>query len=297
MFTIEQARAALDGNVYTTDGEKIGKVGQIYLDDETNEPEWVTVTTGLFGTRESFVPLADAQLDGDRVVVPFDKNKIKDAPQIDSDSGQISPEEEGQLYRYYGKDYGDERSDSGMPEGSLAASGTDRPGTSPDADRDATSSPRAERAGTSIDTDSDLTSTDADRDVSRADTERAGTHVDTDADFASERSSDRSSDRASEGTLGQETSGSSTDDALRRAEESLNASMASGRGGRVRLRKYIVTEEQTITVPVSREEVRVERDSDTDSGAGSDTGMRSDAGTDAETIDVRGQRSASERTT
>ena len=43
------------------DGEKVGKVGQVYLSDLTGEPEWVTVSTGLFGMRESFAPLHDAQ--------------------------------------------------------------------------------------------------------------------------------------------------------------------------------------------------------------------------------------------
>jgi stress response protein YsnF len=229
VFTTEQARAALDGTVYSTNGEKIGKVGQIYLDDQTNEPEWVTVATGLFGTRESFVPLSEAKLEGDRVVVPYDKDKIKDAPSIDADAGQISREEEGQLYRYYGKDYSDERSDSGLVEGDAAPKGSDR-------------------AGTSIETDSDLTSTDA---------ERAGTSVDTDSDLSPDRT-----------------------DALRRAEERLNEGMAPGQG-RVRLRKYVVTEEQTITVPVLREEVRVEREPDVDNTA------------DSESIDVRGERSTS----
>jgi sporulation protein YlmC with PRC-barrel domain len=254
VFTTEQARSALDATVYTTEGEKIGKVGQIYLDDETNEPEWVTVATGLFGTRESFVPLADARLEGDRLVIPYDKDKIKDAPQIDADAGQISREEEGQLYRHYGKDYSDDRPAPGRPEGGLATGGADRDSTGDSTGAD------TDRAGTSIDTDSDLTSgRDSDRD------------------------SGRDSDRAPEGTLDRDTSGS-TDEALRRAEDQLNAGV-SGPGGRVRLRKYIVTEEQTITVPVLREEVRVEREPDTGTG------------TDSESIDVRGERSTTERTT
>jgi len=49
--------AESNGNVVTTGGEKIGSIGQIYLDDSTNEPQWVTVKTGLFGSSESFVPL------------------------------------------------------------------------------------------------------------------------------------------------------------------------------------------------------------------------------------------------
>ena len=273
MFTTEQARAALDGEVYTTDGERIGKVGQIYLDDQTNEPEWVTVTTGLFGTRESFVPLSDAQLDGNRVVVPYDKAKIKDAPQIDADSGQISREEEGQLYSYYGKDYGDETSDSDTDSRDTDS----RDGDSRDGDSRNSAAGDNERAGTSIDTDAVLSS-------------------DRDPDRDSGLASDRDPDRRSQGSLRQESS--STDDALRRAEESLNAGKASGQGGRVRLRKYIVIEEQTITVPVRREEVRVEQESDADTRADSDSRTDTDTRTegDRESIDLRGERSTTERT-
>lgn len=48
-------------DVYGTDGGKIGTAVQVYADDETGNPEWVTVQTGLFGTKVSFVPLADGK--------------------------------------------------------------------------------------------------------------------------------------------------------------------------------------------------------------------------------------------
>ena len=58
-------RNALDqlqnSTVFATDGDKIGSVGQVYLDDVTNEPTFVTVKTGLFGARETFVPLQQAR--------------------------------------------------------------------------------------------------------------------------------------------------------------------------------------------------------------------------------------------
>ena len=92
--------AESNGNVVTTDGDKIGSIGQIYLDDNTGEPEWVTVKTGLFGTSESFVPLDGATLSGGDVAVKYDKATIKDAPRVDAD-GSISPEEEDALYSYY----------------------------------------------------------------------------------------------------------------------------------------------------------------------------------------------------
>ena len=100
-ITTDQIDGITDGNVVSTSGDKIGGIGQIYLDDNTGEPNWVTVKTGLFGTSESFVPLDGASLRGGDIVVNYDKATIKDAPRVDAD-GSISPEEEDALYSYYG---------------------------------------------------------------------------------------------------------------------------------------------------------------------------------------------------
>ena len=64
-LTTDQARtlAGSGGNVVSTDGGKIGGIGQIYLDDSTGDPTWVTAKTGLFGTSESFVPLSEARIE------------------------------------------------------------------------------------------------------------------------------------------------------------------------------------------------------------------------------------------
>jgi sporulation protein YlmC with PRC-barrel domain len=86
-------------------GEKIGKVGQVYLDDTTGQPEWVTVRTGLFGTKESFLPLAAARVEGDELVVDIPKDRVSDAPKIDED-GHLSEEQETELYSYYGVSQG-----------------------------------------------------------------------------------------------------------------------------------------------------------------------------------------------
>jgi sporulation protein YlmC with PRC-barrel domain len=104
---IDQASvpSLLGSTVRDSSGDRIGKVGQVYLDDTTGMPEWVTVRTGLFGTRESFVPLAAAHVDGDEIVVDVAKDRVHDAPQIDED-GHLSEEQEADLYRYYGVDPG-----------------------------------------------------------------------------------------------------------------------------------------------------------------------------------------------
>src|SRR3954463_2107046 len=171
-------------------GDKIGKIEEIYLDAETEQPEWALVHTGLFGSASSFVPIANATpRDGD-VQVPFEKAQVKDAPKLDPD-GQLSQHDESALYAHYGMDYSEARSDSGLPEGEAAATTTG-------------------------------------------------------------------------GTFGNDVSGRETDDAITRSEEELRVGTTQRETGRARLRKHIVTENVTQTVPVQREEIRVERESITD---------------------------------
>lgn len=88
--------------VHGTDG-KIGNVGQVFLDDTSGDPTWITVHTGLFGGKESFVPLEGATYQGDQVDVPFSKEQVKDAPRLDT-GANLSPEQENELFAYYGID-------------------------------------------------------------------------------------------------------------------------------------------------------------------------------------------------
>lgn len=120
MISTDQIERLLrGGSVVSSTGEKIGKVGQVFLDDRTGDPEWVTVKTGLFGTAESSVPLADADVAGDEIRVPFGKDQVKDAPRLDDSEGHLSPEEEAELYRYYG------RAQTDVGEGSAGGIRTD----------------------------------------------------------------------------------------------------------------------------------------------------------------------------
>ncbi|WP_063748932.1 DUF2382 domain-containing protein [Streptomyces sp. NRRL B-24484] len=83
-------------------GEKIGTVDEVYLDDATGEPEWAAVRTGIFG-RDAFVPLTTSEFSGEELKVPYDKSLVKESP--DFGVGQhLSPAQELQLYRYYGLD-------------------------------------------------------------------------------------------------------------------------------------------------------------------------------------------------
>ena len=127
MITTEQARNVIGLTVTTNDGEKIGKAGQVFLDDETNQPEWTTVATGMFGSKESFVPLAEATLQGDALTVPYAKDMVKNAPQVDVNAGHLSQEEEAELYRYYGLGYSEHSSDSGLPAAGVTSDTDGRP--------------------------------------------------------------------------------------------------------------------------------------------------------------------------
>ncbi len=177
-----------------SDGEKIGKVAEVYTDQEGGQPEWALVNTGLFGKRSHFVPLAGASPHGEEVRVTVAKDQVKDAPSVEDD-GQLSEDEERRLFEHYGVPYTD--------EGSVTAQGQGAGGQ-----------------------------------AARGDDAGAGEH---------------------QGTVGRDTSGPETDQAMTRSEEELRVGTERHEVGRVRLRKYIVTEQVQKTVPVQREEVRLER--------------------------------------
>jgi uncharacterized protein (TIGR02271 family) len=210
MLTRENIENLLNrgGKVMASDGEKIGSIGQLYADDDTGEPTWVTVRTGLFGTHESFVPVEGARVEGDDLVVPYTKDHVKDAPRVDTD-GHLEPDEEDRLYAHY------EREARAYSETDFAA------------DRDA-----------------------ADRDV----------------DYAGD--ADLNAGTRPAGAVGRDTSGPTTDDAMTRSEERLRVGTEREAAGRVRLRKYVTTENVTRTVPVQREEVRLEREPITEANRG-----------------------------
>ena len=235
-LTTDQARtlAGSGGNVVSASGGKIGGLGQIYLDDSTGEPTWVTAKTGLFGTSESFVPLEGATVQGDDIVVGYDKDKVKDAPRVDPD-GSLSPEEEDQLYSYYNLGGTSSGTDAGI------ASGYVENGSDADYSDTVTTAGEGQASGFAAGT---------------------GTRNDDRNDR-----NDRDDDDAP-GTVGHDTSGPTTDNAMTRSEEQLRVGKTQGEAARARLRKYVVTENVTQTVPVSREEVRVEREPITDANRG-----------------------------
>ena len=98
------------------DGSKIGRIEDVYLDEQTGKPEWVAVATGMFGSRLTFVPISGATSNGDDVMLNFTKQQVTDAPNAEAD-GALSQDDEARLYQHYGMDYSEDRSDSGLPDG------------------------------------------------------------------------------------------------------------------------------------------------------------------------------------
>jgi len=169
-----------DRTVLDQDGEKLGKIKEIYDDQYTGKPEWATVAGGLFGLKTHFVPLAGASTEGEDLRLPITKDQVTSAPSIEAD-GELSEPEERRLFEHYGIPY--------TTEGSTTAQGP--PGGQ--------GAPRAQATG-------------------------------------------------------------GHEDAMTRSEEELRVGTAERERGRARLRKYVVTEEVQQTIPVRREEVRVERE-------------------------------------
>lgn len=113
---IRELERTIGHKAYGTHGEKIGEVSDVYLDDQTEEPTFVSVNTGLFGTKESFVPVQGARItDDDDLVVPYENELVKSASKVDADE-HLSPEEERELYRHYGLTFDARPASEGQPE-------------------------------------------------------------------------------------------------------------------------------------------------------------------------------------
>src|SRR3712207_1163271 len=114
-MTLERLAGMRGAAVYSSDGERIGTIEELFMDEETRQPEWIGIGTGFFGTKRVLVPVTGASSNGDGITVPYSKEQVKGSPDIDGD--EISQDTEAQLYSYYGLDYSEQRSDTGLPEG------------------------------------------------------------------------------------------------------------------------------------------------------------------------------------
>jgi stress response protein YsnF len=180
MVSDQEMSAAIGGTAYGSDGGKLGTIEAFFADDRTGAPTWVSISTGLFGTRHSVVPVADAAFADGSLRIPVTADAVKSAPPMEGE--HLGPAEEDALRRHYGMV-------------GAAPVGTD--------DRQVGTGPRH------------------------------AAPVDTD-------------ERPSDG-------------AMTRSEEQLRVGTERVATTRARLVKYVVTEEVQITVPIRREEIRVEQ--------------------------------------
>jgi stress response protein YsnF len=162
----------LERDAFDDAGNSIGAVEDVYIDDVSQEPEWIALRSGVFGTKLSFVPVASASWRDDGVHFPFSREAIKRSPHLDVIEGRLDPGQKEELLLYY-----------------------------------------SHQSGVS------------------------SQHVEVDREL-----------------------GDPTVVELVRSEEEVNVSTEARVGGRVRLVKYIVSENVTTTVEVRREMVRLEHE-------------------------------------
>ena len=186
MADAEVPEAYAGRTVVDAAGDKIGTVEQVYVNDASGEPDWVTLRTGLFG-KDRFAPLYKSSIDGDDLVLPYSKDVVKDSPAV-SDTDHLDKDESDALFAYYQQYLG---------SGDTYQGGTDTASVA----RDRTDAQAQPVAGSGNDSEY-----------------------------------------------------------LTRSEEQLRVGTQQVEAGRAGIRKYVVTEQQTVTVPVSHDEVRVVRE-------------------------------------
>ncbi|WP_369250441.1 PRC-barrel domain-containing protein [Streptomyces sp. R41] len=227
MITQEQIPAVLDHPVHDAEGNKIGDVKHVFLDEVTGQPEWVSVKTGLFGTSESFVPIREATMVEDHLEVPYAKDTVKDAPNVDVDAGaHLSEDEEHRLYEHYGIAWDEAWQQANLPGGGWAH-------TSPRPSTDTTTD------GTALDYDDTTASGIARSGQENVDT--TGTQSDYDDTTASgiARSGEENVDTLSAGSKS-----APDDEAMTHSAEQMHLGTERRETGRPRLRQYVITEEQ-----------------------------------------------------
>ncbi|WP_026549514.1 PRC and DUF2382 domain-containing protein [Arthrobacter sp. Br18] len=103
MITQEQMIQLIEtkGHVHTDDGDDLGAVEQIFIDDSTGRPTWILVAAGTPGSAAVLVPAPGATVDSRTVRVPYSRDLIEGSPRMPED-GRFGPDEEQQLLRHYG---------------------------------------------------------------------------------------------------------------------------------------------------------------------------------------------------
>lgn len=230
--TQTQVRELMGMGVADTNGTKVGTIKQVYLNDDSGSPEWVTVHTGWFGMRESFVPLSGSRKNNDMLQVPYDKETIKGAPNVDADE-HLSHAQIVDLYRHYGV----------------------RP-------------PGGRRRGDEAETTRDTDRMEGERETTET-TETAET-VETTGTGGAAGTAGAAGMAVRPDRTGRERQAMPPQSAregaeapmaeITRSEEQMRIGTERHEAGRVRVHKYIETEMVERTIPVSHEEIRIDRE-------------------------------------
>ncbi|MCT1441494.1 PRC and DUF2382 domain-containing protein [Corynebacterium glucuronolyticum] len=210
----------LNATAFDAKGEKLGKINNLFVDDKTGQPTFIEVNHGLFGMGSSLVPLRGHRLNGDELKLAFDKDLIKDAPEIDFEN-QLTAADQDKIYEHY------RLADVQDVESYV----TDRPAAeehvTEDTNRHAAAGAGFAGAGFA-------------GAAGAKDETEAKDVIDTDKREVREPVAGRTNDIILE-------------------KEHLNVGTERVATGEARLRKYQVEETETVEVPVTREEVRIER--------------------------------------
>ncbi len=230
MLSERELSAAIGSTAYGPDGEKIGTVEHFFTDDRTGAPTWAAVSTGLFGTRHSVVPAADATFAEGALRLPVTKEAVRSAPAVSSE--HLDPDDEATLRRHYGLTAagGETTPLVGGEEGAPRPAPVAAPGPAP------------------------LAAPGEATDVGVGSGQPGDARPTGDTDTVAVTAA---------GTPGATTAAAGVpvpagDGGMVRSEEQLRVGTERVATTRARLVKYVVTEEVTITVPIRREEIRVE---------------------------------------
>ena len=225
-----------NATAYDKNGEKLGDVNEVFVDDQSGQPTFVEVNHGLFGMNSSLVPLRGHDFSGDDLKLGFSKDRIKDAPDFDSDK-PLTPEAQSDIFKHYGLDNAQDVTD--YKDSNLDSKRDVQAGADKDHNLAAGAGVAGAGAGVA---------------GAHANEKKEATHT-TDA-AAAERKAGVADNAASKNTAAAHTN---NDGELIRSEEQMNVNKERVATGEARLRKYVVTDTETVEVPVKREEVSVER--------------------------------------
>jgi hypothetical protein len=96
-----------------SDGEKIGKLQEVYVDVENDVPQFATVKEGFIGRHLTFVPLGGIKIGPDDLQVAATKEQVRSAPNIEQHGEELSQADESALYHHFELNYTPLQTESG----------------------------------------------------------------------------------------------------------------------------------------------------------------------------------------